>query len=474
MANPRSSVPGRNPSGDDDFSELLPETRRALVHRLAVAQRDGRLPGVVAAVLRDGERRWWGARSMVDGHAPDPDTQFRIGSITKTFVAVLVMRLRDEGQLELSDPIGRHLPSLGPAVGEVTIRQLLSHTAGLTNEPPGPWWERTDGALRPELADLLQHPPLRHEPGRVFHYSNVGYALLGALVEEVRGDDWYTVLHREVLRPLGMRRTTALPDMPHAGGWAVHPWADVILSEPLTQTGRMGPAGQLWSTLDDLTRWAAFLADGDERVLAPRTVAEMRECQASGEEQYGLGLLLRQAGELAVVGHGGSMPGFLADLWIVPEEGLGVVVLTNATSSPSPAFRELASDLLRIVAEREPRIPEPWRPLTSCDPEVLALTGPWYWGPTGFALRLVGEDELELTPLNGAGRAARLRRVDGEQTWIAEGGYWHGEPMHLVRDAHGQVTHLDLGTFAFTREPYPADGPVPGGVDPARWRAEKW
>ncbi|RAG80940.1 serine hydrolase [Streptacidiphilus pinicola] len=476
MANPQTSASGRSAVGDDDFTELLPETRRALAHRLAVAQRDGRLPGVVAAVVRDGERRWWGSRSMVEGHAPDPDTQFRIGSITKTFVAVLVMRLRDEGQLELSDPIGRYLPAVGPAVGEVTIRQLLAHTSGLSNEPPGPWWERTDGALRPELADLLMHPPLRHEPGRVFHYSNVGYGLLGALVEQLRGDDWYTVLHREVLRPLGMRRTTAVPDMPHAGGWAVHPWAEVILSEPLQQTGRMAPAGQLWSTVDDLVRWAAFLAEGDERVLAVETVLEMRESQANGDEQYGLGLLLRQAGDLPMVGHAGSMPGFLADVWIVPGTGLGVVALTNATTSAGPAFRELASDLLRIVAEREPRIPEPWRPLTSYDPEVLALTGPWYWGPAGFALRLVGEgDELELTPLTGpGGRATRLHRAEDGEGWVAEGGYWHGEPMRVVRDAEGGITHLDLATFVFTREPYPADGPVPDGVDPAGWRAEKW
>jgi hypothetical protein len=237
----------------------------------------------------------------------------------------------------------------------------------------------------------------------------------------------------------------------------------------------MGPAGQLWSTVDDLTRWAAFLSDGDERVLPARTVAEMRECQADGEESYGLGLALRQAGNLTLAGHTGSMPGFLAMLWVSPEERLGVVVLTNATSSPGPAFGELGADLLGTVAEREPRIPEPWRPLTSYDPEVLALTGPWYWGPTGFALRLVAEDELELTPLAGAGsREARLRRADDSRTWIAEGGYWHGEPLHVVRDANGRVTHLDLGTFVLTREPYPADGPVPGGVDPAGWRAEKW
>ncbi|MEY9843206.1 CubicO group peptidase (beta-lactamase class C family) [Streptacidiphilus sp. BW17] len=484
---PTSKTHSRHVVGDDDFTDLLPETRRALAHRIALAQRDGRLPGVVAGVLRSGERLWWGARSMVDGRAPTTDVQFRIGSITKTFVAVLVLRLRDEGLLRLSDRLGEHLPDVGPGAGELTVRQLLAHTSGLAAEPPGPWWERTDGSLRPELADLLQEPPLRHEPGRVFHYSNVGFGLLGALVERLRGDDWYTVLHREVLNPLGMRRTTAVPEAPHAGGWAVHPWADVILAEPLPQTGRMAPAGQLWSTVDDLLRWAAFLSAGDDRVLSAATLAEMREPQAPGEGGYGLGLALDHAGGVALAGHTGSMPGFLAALWIAPAERLGAVVLTNTTSAPNFSVSELAADLVGIVAEREPDFPEPWRPLTSYDPAVLALTGPWYWGPTACGLRLVGENELELVQLAAPReRVSLLRPADGQtwdgDTWTVTGGYWHGETMRVVRGAESAagaggeaaISHLDMGTFVLTREPYPLDGPTPGAVDSAGWRAEKW
>ena len=125
---------------------LLPETERALLHRLATGQRDGRAPSIAAGVVRDGERVW--------SHAIETttDTQFRIGSLTKTFIAVLVMRLRDEGRLRLDDPLEDHLTD-APIRG-VTIGQLLSHTAGLASETPGPWWERTPGELRPELADI--------------------------------------------------------------------------------------------------------------------------------------------------------------------------------------------------------------------------------------------------------------------------------------------------------------------------------
>src|SRR5690242_10243610 len=168
--------------------DLLPATRRALLHRIAVAQAEGRAPSLVAAVVRGGRAVWHGSRTSVDGHGPDENVQYRIGSITKTFTAVLVLRLRDEGLLDLADPLEKHVPGTG--AGEATVAELLAHTGGLAAESPAPWWERTSGALRPELADVLGEQPLLHPAGRLFHYSNPGYTLLGALVEKLRGAPW--------------------------------------------------------------------------------------------------------------------------------------------------------------------------------------------------------------------------------------------------------------------------------------------
>lgn len=254
--------------------ELLPSTRRALLHRIAVGQTEGRAPSLVGAVMRDGQMVWSGARSCVEGHDPDADTQYRIGSITKTFTAVVVMRLRDEGLLDLGDQLEKHLPGTG--VGDVTIAQLLAHTAGMPAETPGEWWERTPGTDRPELADVLGERPGMHPVGRLHHYSNPGYTLLGSLIEAVRGEPWADVVRREVCLPLGMERTSAQPEAPAAGGWAVHPWADVMLPEPTEDLGLMAPAGQLWSTAGDLCRFGAFLAAGDEQVLSADSVREMR------------------------------------------------------------------------------------------------------------------------------------------------------------------------------------------------------
>lgn len=453
--------------------ELLPATQRALLHRIAVAQAEGRAPSMTAGVVRDGQLVWTGARGDV-GDGPAAETQYRIGSITKTFVAVLVMRLRDDGLLRLSDRLEQHLPGL--AIGGddrggqgPTIAELLSHTSGLASETSAPWWERTPGELRPELADILSQPPTRHPAGRVFHYSNVGFALLGALVEQLRGDEWGDVLRRELLEPLGMTRTSLEPRAPHVSGWAVHPWADVLLPEPSAQTGRMAPAGELWSTVADLARWAAFLANGDDKVLRLESLMEMRTACTGVREgaDYGLGLQLFSDQGHDYVGHGGSMPGFVATLWIEPKEHLGAVVLANTTAGVPIA--QVTADLLRIVAEHEPRLPEPWRPLPAADPELLALTGPWYWGPRALGLRLAADRDLDLVLLTDPTQSVRFR-AEADGTWTGTGGYYLGETLRVVRDDAGEVSHLDIGSFVLTREPYPLDGPVPGGVDERGWR----
>ncbi|WEO96457.1 serine hydrolase domain-containing protein [Streptomyces sp. FXJ1.172] len=452
--------------------ELLPATRRALLHRIAVGQAEGRSPSLVAAVVRGGQAVWHGARTSVDGHAPDETVQYRIGSITKTFTAVLVMRLRDEGRLDLGDPLEKHLPGTG--AGESTIAELLAHTAGLAAESPAPWWERTPGSLRPELSDVLGEQPFLHPVGRRHHYSNPGYTLLGALVEELRRAPWEEVLRHEILEPLGLHRTSAQPQAPHAGGWAVHPWADALLPEPLEDLGRMAPAGQLWSTTGDLARFAAFLAAGDDRVLSAESVREMRAPAAPAEAAdvldgvtYGLGMQIQRRDGRLLVGHSGSLPGFLANLVISVEDDVAAVVLANCTSGP--LVGAVAADLVGIVAEAEPRIPEPWRPLREVDPTVLDLAGQWYWGTNSFGLRVTADGLLALGPLTGRGRRSRFRS-NGDGTWTGLEGYFAGELLRPVRHPDGAVSHLDLGSFVFTRQPYDTEAPVPGGVDPDGWR----
>ncbi|RZQ61848.1 serine hydrolase domain-containing protein [Amycolatopsis suaedae] len=449
---------------------MLETTEFALLRRIAVEQSTNRAPSLVAAVVRDGRIAWSGARGTVDGTAPDEDTQYRLGSITKSIVAAQVLRLRDEGLLDLNDAVDKHVP--GTALGSLTVAQLLAHTSGITAESPGQWWERTEGGDWAALASALPAEEVRLRPGSRFHYSNAGYGVLGELIARLRGQSWLDVLRAEILQPLGMSRTTPRPEGRHASGWAVHPFADVVLPEPEHDAGAMAPAGQLWSTARDLARWVAFVGGDTGEVLHPDTVAEMREMATVDDGDtwtagYGLGLqVLRHQGR-RLAGHTGSMPGFLAAGIVDAATGTGALALTNSTSGV--AILGVTLDLISIADDYEPRLPPEWQP-TEVDPELLALTGLWHWGPAPHHLRILPGGWLSLAPTSGAGRASRFRPA-GDGTWIGLDGYYAGETLRACRAADGTPTHLDLATFIFTRTPYDPAAPVPGGVDPDGWRS---
>ncbi|GAA4411525.1 serine hydrolase domain-containing protein [Actinokineospora soli] len=449
---------------------MLQTTEAALLRRVAAEQADSRAPSVTAGVVRDGALAWFGARGKVDGQAPTRDTQYRIGSITKTFVAVLVMRLRDEGRLDLNDPLDKHVP--GTSFGAVTIAQLLAHTAGLTSESPGAWWERAPGSDWQSLEQSLAENALRHRSGARFHYTNVGYGVLGEVVARLRGCTWLEALEAEILRPLEMTRTTPHPVAPAALGWAVHPFADVLLPEPTPDSGAMAPAGQLWSTPDDLARWTRLVAGDTGGVLHPDTVAEMREPAHVDDADewttgYGLGLQVMRVGGRRLAGHGGSMPGFLAMVLADERTGTGAFVTANSTSGV--AVGTVATDLINIVEAHEPALPREWEPLPDHDPALLALTGLWHWGPTPYLLKLLPDRWLNLAPVSGRGRQSRFRPA-GPDLWTGLDGYYAGETLELHRTPDGSPSHFDLATFIFTREPYGTPEAIPGGVDEKGWR----
>ncbi len=448
------------------MTALLPSTSRVLLARTARAQSESRVPSLVAGVVRGGSLAWSAGVGAVE--EPHADVQYRLGSISKTVTAVAVLRARDQGLLRLDDPLERHLP--GTPFGDRTVGQLLAHNAGVRAEAPGPWWERTPGTDWTEFAALLGPDDAPFAAGRRFHYSNLGYGVLGELLARLRGAPWAHVVTDEVLQPLGMTRTTTRPDGRAAQGFAVHPWADVLLPEPEHDAVSMAAAGQLWSTLTDLGRFAAFLLGDTADVLSADTLAEMAEPagvdpSSSGWSAYGLGLQVLRADGCTFTGHGGSMPGFLAGVLVDSAQDVGVVSLCNATSGLDPA---ISTDLQRLVREAEPRLVDAWRPLAEVDPAALALVGLWHWGTSSYGFRLAADGLLHLLGLLGAGRGSRFR-ARGDGTWVGLDGYHAGEVLRPVLDASGSVLALDVGSFVYSRTPYDPAAPQPGGVDARGW-----
>lgn len=431
---------------------LLPETVRRVHEIAARAQAEGRLPSLATAVVRD--RAVLHFEGIGEYPRPDPKTQYRLGSITKTMTATMVMQLRDEGFFELDDLLYRHLP--GTPVGGVTLRQLLGHVSGLQREPDGPWWERTDGADTDRLLADLAFDKLAGPPWRAHHYSNLGYGLLGAVLQRVTGETWASLVGKRVLDPLGMKRTTYGPVEPYARGYVVHELDGRLHEEPRRDAGAMAPAGQLWSTVTDMAKWAAFLADPAPVVLRRETVDEMclpvaitdLESWTSG---HGLGPQLFRVGERVFVGHGGSMPGYVAFLAVHRPSRTGVVVFANAYTMPG-GIGPYGLDVLNAVLDAEPALPRPWVPGGEPGPELAELTGRWWWMGREHEIRAEGADLVMTTRARPDEPPVRFVR-EASDRWRGVSGPDASELLLVRRAVDGTVTELDIATFVFRRDP---------------------
>ncbi|HET6562330.1 MAG TPA: serine hydrolase domain-containing protein [Marmoricola sp.] len=437
-------------------------TARRLEAVLAEEQRQGRVPSVVAALTRDGSLVWRGSRGDATGVAGTrpPELQYRIGSITKTMTAVVVLRLRDEGRLGLNDPVTAYLPEVGR--DDLAVRTLLAHSSALAAEPEGEWWERVEGGSFGDLLTRVGTAAL--EPGATYHYSNLAYGLLGEIVARVDGRSWWESVSARLLGPLGMLRTGYDPSDPHAQGWSVAPYSPMLVAEPAADTRAMAPAGQVWSTALDLATYAGFLVAGHPDVLARSTLEEMATPQSGTAADgmahgYGLGLRLVPGGSGTLVGHTGSMPGFQAALLVDRPRRTGAVVLANSTTGLRPEL--VARRLLEVLEKCEPTLDPPWTPVGSVPADVEEVLGVWHWGNTAQLITWDGE-ALHLENLGAGARSSSFGRIGS--AFVGTSGYHHGEELTVVRRPDGTVSHLVVSTFVLTRAPYDPEAPIPGGV----------
>lgn len=449
------------------------EVGRRLERMTRQVQAEARVPALSVALHRADRPPWTCTVGGTGNDSPlSEDTRFRIGSVTKTFTAVLVMQARDDGLLDLDDPIGRHLDL--PAYGELTVRRLLSHTAGLQREPYGDVWD----TLRAPDVDGLIADVVRAErvlpPARRFHYSNLGLALLGHAVGRLRGGTWAEVLADRILDPLGLAATGVTPGSAAATGFLVDAYSDHARPEPPADFGALAPAAQLWSTASDMARWAAFLADPaavdpSGTVLRPATLDEMRWPLTVTDETlwaggFGLGLILVPRGNRVMhVGHDGAMPGFLAGVYgrrggDGTAGAMGCAVLGSAGAAS--AIFELPHRLLAAAVEDDPADIAAWTPGEAAPERYRSVLGRW-WGE-GFeyvfswrdgALRARGADDPAgkqpsvFAPMPD--QPDVLRTVSGREA---------GELLRLTRDGTGSVVRLHWATYRFTRRQETFDG----------------
>ena len=434
---------------------LLPAPER-FRRLLLEAQAAGRLPSLTAAVFRGGELVWDEAAGVADFEQQvkaSTDTQYAVASITKTFTAASVLQLRDEGKLELDDPLSRHLPEA--AHGTPTLRRMLSHASGLQREPPGEVWETLEFPGEEELLRTLDQAEQVLPPAAAWHYSNLAFALLGHVVARVSGKPFHDYVRERLIGPLGLERTTWGPTEPTAVPYFVEPYSDAVQREPILETGGKGGESGLYSTVGDLARWGAFLCDPDESVLAAASVAEMHDLQVMAQPDWtlgwGLGVELWRRGERIFGGHTGGFPGFLSILLYSRHDRLGAVLLTNAGrwSDLSPTGLDLAEAALEELAPER----EPWAPAAAPPEEILPLLGRWWseGDETIFSWR-GGKLEARLADAPPE-RPPSVFEPEGEDRFRTVSGRERGEVLRVVRDEQGAVTRLYWATYPFTRTP---------------------
>lgn len=306
----------------------------------------------VAVRLADGQT-WLGTAGSAAFAPSRPvrdDTVFSIASVSKTFIAALILQLAEEGRLDLDAPYGRYIPE-GPRRERVTVRQLLSHTSGIYDYFANPRYQRAATAwlrTRPqpgllardhewtfdEIMDLVK-PAAYCKPGRCYHYSNTNYILLGRVAEAVGEAPLHRLLRRRFFRPLGLDDTYYQPaeappasaahgHWPNGAAFIDHTRGDPL--RPFTAAASVaGAAGAIASTARDLSVWADALYGG--RILSPASLAALTAIQPEGT--YGLGTDYAVFAGHRAYGHRGGLRGFEASMWYFPDEGVSISLLSN-------------------------------------------------------------------------------------------------------------------------------------------------
>jgi len=334
------------------------------------------VPGTAIALIDGGEiifsRGYGDANSS--GRGVTPDTPFQVASLSKSFTAICVLQLVDEGRLNLDRPVKTYLPEFQTDTqaqsDQITLRHLLTHRSGLStlegNLYQGTQY-RGDDALDKATARLSK-AKLAHAPGEAFAYSNANYAVLGYLLETIEQEPFEAILKRRIFDPLKMKNSyVQIPsgDIETEANGYRH-WFGLTIEQPFTAGRMMGPAGGVVSSATDMGRYIAAMSDPETDLLSLEMRTEMFTGQrAWGDTSYGMGWGMRQDDRGEFISHEGLNPGFKSVAGFYSGTKDGVVVLTNRSSSLSDNF---ALSVLDVAQAREPRR---YKPTASAIAQVL-------------------------------------------------------------------------------------------------------
>ncbi len=435
------------------------------------------MPGLSVGIVHDQELVYangFGYADLEKKVPATPETVYRIASITKTFTATALIQLRDADKLRLDDPVEDYLDWFdieNPFDGapQVTIRQLITHTSGLPREAAFPYWTDHKFPTREQVIETLPDQEMVYPPETKIKYSNLGLTLAGEVVAAASGLPYEDYIHSQILEPLGMRSSAVTPDADLMERMAI-PYSRRFADGsriPMTVDDTQGitPAANMVSTVQDMARYLSLQFREDENVeysiLKGSSLKDMHRVhflRSHWRSGWGLGFSIWYRKGETVCGHGGWVAGMRSQIMFVPENRIGVVVMTNADDGEPAYFARHILDFIQshLPAEEIEEI----KP----DESWLAFVGeyrdPWWFETQVMILgdKLVmntysfpPEDELdseliELTPVS-------------PNTFRMTGDNGNGELVVFELDTEGRVNQIKMGENFL----YPADKvPFPG------------
>jgi CubicO group peptidase (beta-lactamase class C family) len=457
-------------NGADTLSDL-PEFKSLTDNIFKSATKD-RSPGVAVLVSRDGEIIYENAFGYADIGNKVPvtaETKFRIGSITKQFTASAILKLQENGKLNVNDTLSAFIPDF-PRGNEVTVHHLLTHTSGIhsfTNRPN--FMKYVTMSISPEaMIDTIKNFEYDFDPGERYQYNNSGYYILGYIIEKVSGKEYGEFLKETFFDPLGMSSTGVHGPLlvldNEATGYSLE--GGTLKKAINWDMTNAGGAGALYSTVHDLYTWNEALFNGkvlsDESLKAAFTPVVLNNNKKPEGVEYGYGWLFHKIRGLDFTAHGGGLHGFLSSLSRQPENNITITVLCNSTPPPegiNPGSN--ASLIAEYLLWKDMEKQSSYSTDTSVDVSLLKeYTGRYNYG-RGAVLIVTLEDNSLYAQLTGQAKYPIFPSSENEFHWkVVEAS------IKFIRDQDGKVTHAIHNQGGQQLEAKKLEEETPVEVDP--------
>ena len=437
------------------------------------------IPGIVVGLVYDQELVYAKSFGLADVENNTPvsiETPYRIASITKTFTATALVQLRDAGKLRLDDPVKDYLPWFNiqqrfPDEPPITIRQLLTHTSGLPREADFPYWTNHDFPTLDEIKATLASQETVYRPATEIKYSNLGMALAGEVVVAASGMPYAQYIEEHIFEPLGMSESAVHPDKAYQER-LVTPYSqrqsdNGRFVEDYVDTEGIAPAANIASTVADLAKYTALqfreYDNSEDAVVKGSSLREMHRVQFLRQHWgsgWGLGWSVWARGGKTINGHGGWVGGNRTQIMFIPEDKVGVIVLTNSDDGEPAFFARYILDHMGPVLVNtfaEPAESIAYDPAWEQYVGRYKEPGPYY---TDILIHdgMLVMSTLSFPPENNPDSEVVKLYPEGEHTFRRSGPNGNGELVIFQMDESGKIKQVKTGSnYIYPIDRYPFD-----------------